>query len=91
MTTERTAGPGPRKEVGDAQSSQVHPPHVTENDRGAQFQSDTQAPNDVAGLPATAHGRDRVAADQEVPGIDDESAYERRPGEDKDRAETDMP
>lgn len=91
MTTERTAGPGPRKEIGDADSSQLHPPHVTENDRGAQFQADTPAPNDVAGLPANAQGQDRVASEQAVPGIDDESAYDRRPGEDKDRAETDMP
>lgn len=91
MTTERTGGPGPRKEVGDAESSQLHPPHVTENDRGAQFQADTQAPNDVPGLPANAHGRDRVASDEEVPEIQEESMYGRRPGEDKDRRETDMP
>ncbi|HEX6038201.1 hypothetical protein [Longimicrobium sp.] len=88
---ERTAGPGPRKEIGDAESSQLHPPHVTENDRGAQFQADSPAPNDVAGPPATAHGRDAVDSANEVRQVDDESAYERRPGEDKDRAETDMP
>jgi hypothetical protein len=91
MTVERTGGPGPRKEIGDGESSQVHPPHVTENDRGAQLQADTQAPNDVAGLPANAHGRDAVASHHEVRRVDDESAYERRPGEDKDRRETDMP
>jgi hypothetical protein len=91
MTTERTAGPGPRKEIGDAESSQLHPPHVTENDRGAQFQADTDAPNDVAGSPANAHGRDVVDAHKEVRQVDDESAYENRPGEDKDRAATDMP
>ena len=91
MTTERTAGPGPRTEIGDAESSQLHPPHVTENDRGAQFQADNPSPTDVAGPPATAHGRDKVASEREVTGIDDESAYERRPGEDKDRGETDMP
>jgi hypothetical protein len=91
MTMERTAGPGPRKEIGDAASSQLHPPHVTENDRGAQFQKESPAPNDVAGPPATAHGSDKVQSEREVPGIDDESAYERRPGEDKNRAETDMP
>lgn len=91
MSGELTAGPGPRKEVGDAASSQVHPPHVTENDRGAQVQQSTSAPNDVAALGANAHGHDRVPAHREVPAVDDESAYERRPGEDKDRDETDMP
>ena len=91
MTVERTGGPGPRKEIGNAESSQVHPPHVTENDKGAQFQADTEAPNDVAGLPANAHGQDRVAADRAVPEIDDESMYGNRPGEDKDRSETEMP
>ncbi len=91
MTTERTAGPGPRKEIGDAESSQLHPPHVTENDRGAQFQANTEAPNEVPGLPANAHGKDVVDSPDEVPQIDDESMYGNRPGEDKDRAETDMP
>jgi hypothetical protein len=91
MSTERTGGPGPRKEIGDVESSRVHPPHVTENDRGAQFQGSTQAPNEVPGLPANAHGRDVTDAHEEVRRVDDESAYERRPGEDKDRRETDMP
>jgi hypothetical protein len=91
MTMERTGGPGPRKEIGDAESSQLHPPHVTENDRGAQFQADNESPNDVPGLPATAHGQDQVRSDKEVTHIDDESMYGRRPGEDKDRAETEMP
>ena len=91
MSAERTGGPGPRKEVHDAESPQRHPPHVTENDRGAQFQADHPAPNDVAGAPANAHGQDRVAADRAVPAIDDESMYGNRPGEDKDRAETEMP
>ena len=91
MTVERTGGPGPRKEIGGAESSQRHPPHVTENDRGAQFQEETEAPNDVAGPASIAHGRDRVASDKDVPAIDDESMYGNRPAEDKDRAETDMP
>jgi hypothetical protein len=91
VTAERSGGPGPRKEIGTAESSQVHPPHVTENDRGAEFQADTQAPNDVAGLPANAHGHDRVASDVEVPAIDDESMYGNRPAEDKDRAKHEMP
>ncbi len=91
MTMERTGGPGPRKEVGDAESSRLHPPHVTENDHGAPLQADSPAPNDVAASPSTAHGHDRVPAHREVSDVDDESAYDRRPGEHKDRAETDMP
>ena len=91
MTTERTAGPGPRKEIGDAESSQLHPPHVTANDHGSQVQGSTQAPNTVPTMPANAHGKDVVDSQNEVRQVDDESAYENRPGEDKDRAETDMP
>ena len=91
MTVERTGGPGPRKEIGDAASSQLHPPHATENDAGAQVQGSTEAPNTVPTAPANAHGKDLVDSQHEVRRVDDESAYERRPGEDKDRAETDMP
>jgi hypothetical protein len=91
MTLERTGGPGPRKEIRTAESSPVHPPHVTENDRGAQFQKDTEAPNEIAGPNSIAHGQDRVASDKDVPAIDDESMYGNRPAEDKDRKATDMP
>jgi hypothetical protein len=89
MTIERDAGPGPRKEIGGAASSQVHPPHVTENDKGAQVQGSTEAPNEVPALPANAHGQDLVEADKQVREIDDESMYGSRPGEDKDRHKTD--
>ena len=89
MTVERDAGPGPRKEIGGAASSQVHPPHVTENDRGAQVQGSSDAPNEVPALPANAHGQDLVEADKQVRQIDDESMYGNRPGEDKDRGKTD--
>ena len=89
MTTERDAGPGPRKEIGGAASQQVHPPHVTENDHGAEVQESTQAPNEVPALPANAHGEDLVEADKQVREIDDESMYGGRPGEDKDRRKTD--
>lgn len=83
------SSPGPRKEVGDAESSRRDPPHTDVNAKGAPMQADVQAPNDVPTQGATAHGRDKGG---EGPGhIDDESAYERRPGEDKDRAETEMP
>ena len=91
MTMERDAGPGPRKEIGTAASSQLHPPHVTENDKGAQVQGSTDAPNEVPALPANAHGQDLVEADKQVREIDDESMYGNRPGEDKDRSKTDSP
>jgi len=90
MTQDHAAGPGPRKEIGGAESSQAHRPHVTENDEGAPLQGSTQAPNDVPALPANAHGRDQLGNDQSGHGrIDKESMYDHRPGEDKDRAETD--
>jgi hypothetical protein len=85
MTGERDAGPGPRKEVGDAASSQLHPPHVTENDKGAQVQGSSESPTPVPALPANAHGQDRVPSTGGAEYIDDESMYEKRPGEDKDR------
>ncbi|HEU0016241.1 MAG TPA: hypothetical protein VFQ45_21360 [Longimicrobium sp.] len=90
MNRENAGGPGPRKEIGGAESSQAHPPHVTENDEGAPVQASTQAPNDVPALPANAHGRDQLGNERSGPGrIDPESMYDHRPGEDKDRRETD--
>jgi hypothetical protein len=83
------SGPGQRREVGDGSPRQV--PHVTENDEGAALQQSAPAPDDVAALPANAHGRDRVDAHEQVEAVDDESMYDRRPGEDKDRHERDMP
>lgn len=91
MTSDRDAGPGPRTEIGDRQSSQLHPPHVTENDHGAEVQGSMPAPNEVPALPANAQGQDLVDSEEQVPQIDDESMYGNRPGEDKDRRETDMP
>lgn len=91
MTVERTGGPGPRKEIGTAETSQLHPPHAMDNDAGAQVQGSTPAPNPVPTAPANAHGKDVVESHKEVRHVDDESAYERRPGEDKDRAPTDTP
>ena len=55
MSGDSPAGPGPRKEI---DSTPREKPHVTENDRDAGFQKQTQAPDDVAGLPANAHGHD---------------------------------
>jgi hypothetical protein len=70
-------GPGPRPEVEDADRSQAHPPHETAGGEAV--------------LPANAHGKDLVDAHHEVPAVDDESMYDNRPGEDKDRHERDMP
>ncbi|HYJ80615.1 MAG TPA: hypothetical protein VEW03_13465 [Longimicrobiaceae bacterium] len=89
MSGEHAGGPGPRKEVGDAESSQRHPPHSDVNARGAPLQQDTRAPGDVPTLGANAHGHDKQSTDQ--PPIDPESMYDHRPAEDKDRAPTDMP
>jgi hypothetical protein len=80
--------PGPvggRKEIGDAESSRRDPPHVDENMEDAPLQEDHPSPNDVAALPATAHGRDEVPADEQDQPIDPESMYDNRPEEDKDR------
>jgi hypothetical protein len=54
-------------------------------------QDETQAPNDVPTLGANAHGSDKGAGEDAPGHIDPESAYDRRPGEDKDREETEMP
>lgn len=86
VATEHPNGgaPGARKEVGDAASSQLHPPHVTENAEDAPAQDDIQSPTDTTVRPANAHGHDRIsaeeAADQEIRPT---SAYDGRSAEDK--------
>lgn len=77
------SAPGPRKEVGSAESSRLHPPHVDENAQGAPAQASSSAPNDVPVLPANAHGRD-VTPDTRPGSIDRASMYDRRPEEHKD-------
>jgi hypothetical protein len=90
--SEQNSQPGPRKEYGDAASSQRHPPHVDVNARGAPAQDSNESPADTPVLPANAHGADRQPNElQQDREIDPESMYDRRPGEDKDRAEHDMP
>jgi hypothetical protein len=79
-------GPGPRREV--AREARERP-HLTENDRDAPVQRQTQSPDDVPVLPANASGRDTQSTGQQP--RDDASMYDGRPGEDKDRQETDMP
>lgn len=85
MSPDAPKGPvGTRKEVGDAQSSHRHPPHVSENAEGAPLQDDTAA-GMVPTLPANASGEDKVSTEEHAQPIDDESMYDRRPSEDKDR------
>ncbi len=91
MRPEHGAGPGRRDAVGDAETSQRHPPHVDHNAKGAPLQGSTQAPDDVAALPANAHGRDELPLDQVPRTIDEESMYDGRPAEDKDRRTGEMP
>ena len=64
-------GPGERHEVGDSASSRRDPPHGTENGGAA--------------LPANAGGTDRVSSDEQDFEVNEESAYDRRPTQDKDR------
>ena len=70
-------GAGERHEVGTAASSRRNPPHPTENDR----RPEAEAPS----LPANAGGRDRISSEEQNQPIDDESAYEGRESQDKDR------
>ena len=74
--------PGPRKEVGDAASSQLHPPHLSENDRGAPVQGKAEGA-DIPTMPANAHGQDKSEMTRQ-PATDAASMYDRRPGENKD-------
>ena len=73
---------GERHEVGDAESSRRDPPHVTDNDAAR-----TGEVTEDAGpsLPANASGRDEIPADEQDFKVDEESAYDRRPTQDKDR------
>jgi hypothetical protein len=88
---ERGGGPGPRPEADDAERIPRDVPHVTLSDRGAELQDSTPAPDDVAASPANAHGSDTIGSEGQIDRVDDTSMYDRRPGEDKDRDETDMP
>jgi hypothetical protein len=77
-------GPGPRQEVGDAESSSKHPPHVDVNAKGSPLQESTANPAEVPTMPANAHGSDHVASGEQPHSIDRASMYDRRPEEDKD-------
>lgn len=79
-----SAGKG-REERGGAAGNRRHPPHVTENFEEAPFQEENPAPNAVEGLPPKASGRAEVSVEESAQPIDPESAYDRRPSEDKDQ------
>ena len=74
---------GERHEVGDAKSSRRNPPHVTANDKGMPVQAEEGA--EVPALPANAAGRDALSAEEQDFEVDEESAYDRRPTQDKNR------
>ncbi|CAN5800055.1 hypothetical protein BH23GEM6_BH23GEM6_15460 [soil metagenome] len=69
-------------EASDAGEDQ--PPHVTANDSQAPVQENIVSEQDVPVLPANASGEDQVSTDDQPDQIDDESAYDRRPEEDKE-------
>lgn len=78
------AGPGERREVGDAAGSRKHPPHVSENAKNAPVQEDIEGEGDAPVPPANASGDDKVSTDKMDRPIRDSSMYGRRPEEDKD-------
>jgi hypothetical protein len=75
---------GTREEVGDAASSRENPPHVSDQEKEAPLQGSRQG-EEIPTMPATAHGTDRVPSEDEPREVDEESAYEGRPTQDKDR------
>lgn len=73
-----------RQEKGGSTSNGKHPPHVTEGSEDASVQGKPGGQGTPV-LPANAQGTDRVSTGEEAQSIDDESMYDRRPGEHKDR------
>lgn len=83
MTAGTPTGPNEtRQDV--ASGSQRHPPHVTDNAKGAPVQENLPSPDAAPTLPANAQGEDEFPTQQKKQGIDPASMYDRRPGEDKD-------
>jgi hypothetical protein len=74
----------PRRDPESSGRGEEHPPHVTENDEDAPVQDEMESPDDVPVLPANAAGTDQVSTDDQPTEIDEESAYDRRPEEDKE-------
>ena len=80
-----TGPTGTRAAIGNSATSREHPPHVTENDKGAAVQQqNTQAPNEVPVRPANAGGTDKIPAEETMRPIQPTSMYEGRPAEHKD-------
>jgi hypothetical protein len=86
VATENPSGgrPGERHEVGDARSSRRDPPHVTDNDEAAPVQAGREG-GEAPVLPANASGRDSLSTEEQDSTVDEESAYDRRPTQDKDK------
>ncbi len=73
-----------RNEVGDAQSSSRHPPHVQDQEKGMDVQGNAGG-EDAPVMPANAGGQDRLTVDEQNGSIDSESMYDQRPERDKTR------
>lgn len=73
----------PRRDPEASKPGDPQPPHLTENDEDAPVQDEVESPDDVPVLPANASGSDQVGTDKQQNEVDDESAYENRPEEDK--------
>lgn len=74
-----------RQEVDAHASEERQEPHVTPQDEEGPLQDDIDSPSDVPALPANASGHDKVTADEQNQEVDEESMYDRRPEQDKDR------
>ena len=82
-TDAQAGGPSKEEKIGSTDDSERRPPHVTEAEKKGG--DDEGRPTDNGpDLPATAHGEDKVPAEEQGAGVDPESMYEGRPEEDKD-------
>ena len=84
VATENPSGgrAGERHEVGDARSSRRDPPHLSESDESARTKS---GEGGAPVLPANAGGTDAVSAEEQDFEVDEQSAYDHRPSQDKDQ------
>jgi hypothetical protein len=80
---ERAGQPGPRQEVGTAETSHLHPPHVPGQEEEAPVQASSPSPTPVAPLPANAAGHDTMPPGRGGHTQDGGSMYEGRREEDK--------
>jgi len=70
---------------GSDQEGDRREPHVSKSAKNAPVQRTSTSPTPVEPLPANASGRDRVSTDAMPRVVDEESAYDLRPSQDKDR------